>query len=259
MGIRAIVLCLLMIAAISCSKQAQESISTNDSTANQTLQNDGQPKEMFLSAEERDRLNVLLFLTFHDGELMDLVEGSYVVYKEESLPASGNNFSYEIQIYHTNPTINQVDTIRVSGSYVVYPPDATKHPGKIQCVFAAQRDHVNARFLNAAGELTPVVNLSNVPTLEYDIRGPFVFSREGLHLKCKMMALTDEDLAGLSKDELGYLRNEIFARHGHTFKTEKMLTYFNAKKWYRAIVDDATPLLNSFEKKNVEFIKTKEE
>jgi len=64
---------------------------------------------------------------------------------------------------------------------------------------------------------------------------------------------TEEDLGGLSVDELGYLRNEFFARRGFIFKTDKMRSYFAAKPWYEASAAAVT--LPAVESGNVEFIR----
>lgn len=45
--------------------------------------------------------------------------------------------------------------------------------------------------------------------------------------------LTKEQLNGLTKDQLALIRNEIFARKGHIFTTEKYISYFSQKSWYK--------------------------
>lgn len=44
--------------------------------------------------------------------------------------------------------------------------------------------------------------------------------------------LTEEELSNFSKEELPFIRNEIFARHGYIFSNEKYNNYFKTKKWY---------------------------
>ena len=41
------------------------------------------------------------------------------------------------------------------------------------------------------------------------------------------------DLENKSKEELRKLRNEIFARHNHSFDNEDMKNYFGYKSWYK--------------------------
>lgn len=84
------------------------------------------------------------------------------------------------------------------------------------------------------------------------------FFGSDLYKKAVSEKLKAEDLNDLSKDELAYLRNEIFARRGHTFSTEKMSAYFGQKPWYRSFNQDATKTLSPIEKQNAEFIKSVE-
>ena len=44
--------------------------------------------------------------------------------------------------------------------------------------------------------------------------------------------LTEDDLSGLSKEELRLARNEIFARYGMIFGVEDLDSYFTSKSWY---------------------------
>ncbi|WP_422361400.1 YARHG domain-containing protein [Reichenbachiella sp.] len=91
-----------------------------------------------------------------------------------------------------------------------------------------------------------------------DLNQPYIFNKDELFLKARISELTAQDLAGFSNDELAYLRNEIFARHGHSFKTEKMQEYFGTQSWYKAYFEDATPFLNELEKTNAQFIRSME-
>lgn len=50
------------------------------------------------------------------------------------------------------------------------------------------------------------------------------------------------------------LRNEIFARHGKTFKSENLQRVFNNQSWYKQNPSYSDDLLNEYEKKNIEFI-----
>ena len=52
--------------------------------------------------------------------------------------------------------------------------------------------------------------------------------------------LTTDDLAGLSQKQLHYAKNEIYARHGRQFVTDRIAEYFNSKSWYQGTVDPET-------------------
>lgn len=68
--------------------------------------------------------------------------------------------------------------------------------------------------------------------------------------------LTEEDLAGMTKQDLRIVRNEIYARHGYIFKSQDLKEYFGSKSWYQPVYNDAASLsLNEFERYNVDFIK----
>ena len=68
-------------------------------------------------------------------------------------------------------------------------------------------------------------------------------------------ALTEGDLKGLSKQELKFMRNEIFARHGYIFKTPELNNYFKQKPWYKPQHEDVNGMLSPEERQNVELIK----
>jgi hypothetical protein len=72
--------------------------------------------------------------------------------------------------------------------------------------------------------------------------------------------LTDSDIASLSKEQLALARNEIFARHGYVFTSQKYKDYFSSKSWYVPNPDFSGDVagLNSYEQKNVALIQKAE-
>ncbi len=69
--------------------------------------------------------------------------------------------------------------------------------------------------------------------------------------------LSASELSYYTSEELGYIRNEIFARHGYVFKQTKYKNYFNSMSWYYPDYSYSGNLstLNSYEYYNVELIK----
>lgn len=69
--------------------------------------------------------------------------------------------------------------------------------------------------------------------------------------------LTDDDLRNLSLGELAIARNEIFARHGYSFKRKQFAQYFESKSWYTANpgYDGSDSVLNDVEISNYRLIK----
>lgn len=69
--------------------------------------------------------------------------------------------------------------------------------------------------------------------------------------------LTDEDLDGMSQEEVMLARNEIFARHGRVFVTESIQAYFDEKAWYIPDEDydeNTEGALTEIERTNLQFI-----
>lgn len=70
--------------------------------------------------------------------------------------------------------------------------------------------------------------------------------------------LTDADLQGKSSQELGFMRNEIFARHSYIFRSKTMANHFGKQSWYQPLYDDVSARLSPIEKANISFIKRHE-
>ena len=93
----------------------------------------------------------------------------------------------------------------------------------------------------------PNVTISNSTSTDEDYILPYSDSRN----------LTEDDIAGMDKDEIALARNEIYARHGYIFQDSTFSNYFNSKSWYNPQYtgdqfDDS--VLNSYEKQNVQFL-----
>lgn len=77
--------------------------------------------------------------------------------------------------------------------------------------------------------------------------------------------LTDEDLEGYSSDQLELAKNEIYARRGRKFVTQRIADYFNSKSWYKGTEDPETfddnqgDIFNEYEVANISKIADTEE
>ena len=67
-------------------------------------------------------------------------------------------------------------------------------------------------------------------------------------------AITEQMLQGLSLHELRLLRNEIYARHGRTFRAEWLQQYFWSQPWYSPDDNFKDEQLSGSDKANVEAI-----
>lgn len=69
--------------------------------------------------------------------------------------------------------------------------------------------------------------------------------------------LTEEELSGLSKEQLRLARNEIYARHGYRFGSEDLIQYFSGKSWYYPndlSMEAIAASMNIYEKQNLQLI-----
>lgn len=80
----------------------------------------------------------------------------------------------------------------------------------------------------------------------------------GRYPEASTRLLTEADLAGKDAETLSNMRNEVFARHGHRFKTPRLHQLFSKQAWYTPQTDDAGPLLTELERKNVALIRETE-
>lgn len=67
--------------------------------------------------------------------------------------------------------------------------------------------------------------------------------------------LKTEDVENLPKDELEFMRNEIFARHGYCFNKKHLRQQFENEEWYVPNTVDIKGFLTDIEKKNIALIK----
>ncbi|MBP1745016.1 MAG: domain/zinc-ribbon domain [Firmicutes bacterium] len=72
--------------------------------------------------------------------------------------------------------------------------------------------------------------------------------------------LAESEISSLSKEQLALARNEIFARHGYLFQTQKYADYFNSKSWYVQNPNFSGDLeeLNAYEQYNINLIQKAE-
>ncbi len=70
--------------------------------------------------------------------------------------------------------------------------------------------------------------------------------------------LSEQDIAGKSKETIQQAINEIYARHGRVFQKADVAAYFTAKSWYHPVQgktdEQIVAEFNSYEKANVDFL-----
>ncbi len=66
--------------------------------------------------------------------------------------------------------------------------------------------------------------------------------------------LTEEDVWNYNSEELRLMRNEVYARHGYSFKIKDMRYHFEKQDWYMPITTDIRTAITDIEVKNIELI-----
>ncbi|MEM7373315.1 MAG: YARHG domain-containing protein [Bacteroidota bacterium] len=70
---------------------------------------------------------------------------------------------------------------------------------------------------------------------------------------------TEDELSGLSEQELRIKRNDIFARHGYMFRSEDLQAHYSKQNWYRPSLENVDNLLTTQDKQNIQLILRLEE
>lgn len=79
--------------------------------------------------------------------------------------------------------------------------------------------------------------------------------KAGTYPQSSTRALTEKDVENLKNEELRLMRNEIYARHGYSFKLADMRGHFEKLDWYMPTAVDITNKLTRIEKNNADLIK----
>ena len=70
--------------------------------------------------------------------------------------------------------------------------------------------------------------------------------------------LTEQEIAGCSREEIQLMINEIYARHGRAFQSQNNRDYFSSRDWYSPVSGKSDETIeqefNEYEKVNVDFL-----
>ncbi len=77
----------------------------------------------------------------------------------------------------------------------------------------------------------------------------------GEYPEASQRLLTAADVENEMREDLEYMRNEIFARHGYSFSKKQLRQQFEWRDWYVPNTADIKGFLTDIEKKNIALIK----
>lgn len=105
-------------------------------------------------------------------------------------------------------------------------------------------------------------NIEEDKNLESDDYEDTRYSQDYIIPDSSETILTYSDIEGLSKQEVNYAKNEIYAKHGRKFDSQKLQSYFNRKSWYNGVIDpenfNEETMLSDIEYRNVVFLSERE-
>jgi len=134
------------------------------------------------------------------------------------------------------------------------PAQTAQLPTPAPQVTAAPTPAVTAELQPATPEPTPVPTPAPSPTPTISVTGDDGYIIPGISTRY----INDSDLAGLSREQLCFARNEIYARHGYKFGVAAIAAYFEAQSWYHGQYPAAEfdySILSEIERSNAEYIR----
>lgn len=182
------------------------------------------------------------------------IDGKYAITADLYMSESTVKGSYYYDKYGPNNRLtlrNAYEKVKSYGEiYVLQEYDAN---GREIGVFRvdeerSNNEHIEGTYINiSSGKEMPFV----LTLRQSKISSPYGYA-------AGRRILTESELSGFSKEELRVLRNEIYARHGHIFKSEDLTNYFSRFSWYDPDTENAFNRLSDIEKKNIDKIKSME-
>lgn len=114
---------------------------------------------------------------------------------------------------------------------------------------------LNASDETLIGEWTPFKKEGNSPkSYKLEKRIYRYDPGVGTYPEASERLLTENDVMYRSEDELSEMRNEIYARHGYSFKNKDWRYYFEGMPWYMPMGIDIRDKLTDVEVENIELI-----
>jgi hypothetical protein len=138
-----------------------------------------------------------------------------------------------------------------NGKYNVSAKEPGDHPDDGVFIFSV--DAANPDMVT--GSWKP--NDTKKPAKEYNLqRKKFEYKPDaGKFPQASQRLLREKDVENLMKEDLSFMRNEIFARHGYCFKKKDLRHQFEMQDWYIPNTVDIKVTLTDIEKKNIDLIK----
>jgi hypothetical protein len=137
--------------------------------------------------------------------------------------------------------------------FVMEEPGSDQYDGKFQF-------SINMKQRELAGSWAPF-KANSTSAKKYSLKKTdYIFNPEaGVYPKTSTTLLTKTDVENMDGQDLRIMRNEIYARHGYSFKDKDLRAYFDQQDWYMPMAIDVRDELTETEAKNIDLIYQYEE
>lgn len=132
--------------------------------------------------------------------------------------------------------------------FVVREPGDDKGDGEFKFKLAPGKPEL-------VGSWTQFKNKSQSVTFELEKKTFKYNPKIGEYPQSSTRLLTEADVENMTPEELRIMRNEIYARHGYSFRMADMRKYFSEQPWYMPMSSDVSTALTKTEEKNAALIK----
>lgn len=127
-------------------------------------------------------------------------------------------------------------------------PGTEKYDGHFQCTIHTNRNEMKGKWSPFKKGAVSSKDFLLMKT-EYKYR-----TDVGEYPEASSRMLNEQDVENLSMDELEFMRNEIYARHGYSFKDKAMRQLFDTTRWYTPMGIDIRDNLKDIEVQNIDLI-----
>lgn len=132
--------------------------------------------------------------------------------------------------------------------FVVREPGDDKGDGEFQFKLAPGKPKL-------IGSWTQYKDRSQSVTYELEKKTFKYNPKLGQYPQSSTRLLTEADVENMMPEELRIMRNEIYARHGYSFRMADMRKHFSEQPWYMPMSSDVSTVLTKTEEKNAALIK----
>lgn len=136
------------------------------------------------------------------------------------------------------------------GAFELHAREPGNHPEDGNFVFVY---HPDTRRLS--GSWTPNNPKLAAKTFDLPRRAYRYDPKAGEYPQSSTRALKVADVENITASDLRIMRNEIYARHGYSFRMKDMRAHFDTQDWYVPVSNDVTGKLTAVEVKNEKLIK----